>query len=59
MTVLRVFLLAIQSHIYSFASRFFFKLMQSLTVSSVHYFTYIVRRKEETLIENHTPFPIV
>jgi hypothetical protein len=35
--VLRVFLFAIHSHLYSFALRFlFFKLMQPLAVSTVH-----------------------
>ncbi len=44
--VLRVFLLAIHSHLYSFALRFLFlQIMQ--------------KRKEENLIENHTPFPVV
>ncbi len=45
--VLRVFLLAIHSHLYSFASRFIF-----LQTDATSYSFY---RKEENLIENHTP----
>jgi hypothetical protein len=47
---LRVFLLAIHSHIYSY----FFKLTQPLTLSC----STLSRRKEENLKENHTPFPM-
>ena len=56
--ILRVFLLVIQSHLYSFALRFLFlKLTQPLTVSSVRYCT-VYTVKEENLIENHNPFPM-
>ncbi len=45
--VLKVFLIAIHSHLYSFAWDFyFFKLTQPLTVS--------VKRKEENMVEIHT-----
>jgi hypothetical protein len=48
---LRVFLVAIHSHLYSY----FFKLTQTLTLS----YSTLTRRKKENLIENHTPFPVV
>ncbi len=51
--VLRVFLLAILSHLYSFSC--LEKLTQPLTVSRVQ-LLYI--GKEKNLIENHTPFPM-
>jgi hypothetical protein len=57
--ILRVFLLAIHSHLYSFALRFyFFKLTQPLTVSTIQ-LLYVHckgerRRKEENLTENQT-----
>ncbi len=56
--VLRVFLLAIHSHLYSFALRFLFlKLTQPLTVSTVHLlYTTLPRRKEKNLIENNAHF---
>jgi hypothetical protein len=58
--VLRVFLLAIQSHLNSFALLFyFFELTQPLTVSSVLLYCTLYKRKEENLIENHTFFPMV
>ncbi len=58
----RVFLPAIHSHLYSFKPWDFYysKLTQPLTVSTVQesYWT-LFRIKEENLIENHTPFPMV
>jgi hypothetical protein len=54
--VLRVFLLAIHSHLQRFA--FFFKLTQPLKVSAVQ-LLYTVKEKEENMIEKHTPFPMV
>ncbi len=59
--VLRVLLLVIHSHLFRFVclriSIYFFKLTQPLTVSTVQVL-YTVK-KEENLIENHTPFPLV
>ncbi len=54
--LLRVFLHAIHSHLYSFALRFyFFKLTQPLTVSWVHH----KGEGRKTWIVNHTPYPMV
>ena len=52
--VLRDFRLAIHSHLYSFALRFLYSrnLLQFLQSS----YCTLYRRKEENLIENHTPF---
>jgi hypothetical protein len=56
---IRVFLLAVHSHLYSFALRFyFFTLTQPPTVSTVQ-LLHTVNEKEENLIENHTPFHMV
>jgi hypothetical protein len=52
----RVFLLAIQSHLFSFALRFL--LLQTHATSYNFYWT-LYRRKEENLIENHILFPMV
>ncbi len=50
--VLRLFILAIHSHLYNFALRFyFFKLTQPLVVSRV---CTLQRRKEGKLMKNHT-----
>jgi hypothetical protein len=57
--VLRVFLLAIHSHLYSFALRLIF--LQDHATSYVFLkFGYctLKRRKVENLIENQTPFPM-
>jgi hypothetical protein len=54
--VIRVFLLAIHSHIYSFALRFLFF---QTNATSYGFYSTMKRRKEEHLIENHTPFPMV
>ncbi len=51
--VLRVFLLTIHSHLYSFALRFIF--LQTYATS----YSFYSSVKEDNLIENHTPFPIV
>ncbi len=58
--VLRVFLLGIHSHVSTALSwdLYFFKLTQLLIVSRVQ-LLYSVKEKEGTLIENHTPFPMV
>jgi hypothetical protein len=55
--VLRVF--AIYSYLYSFALRFLFlETHATLRISTVK-LLYTIKRKEENLIENHTPFPRV
>ncbi len=56
---LRVFLLAIHSHLYSIALRFLFLQTHatSYVILQFNYFT-LWRRKEENLIENHTPLPM-
>ncbi len=53
--VLRVLLLAIHSHLHRFL---FLQLTQPLTVSRGQ-LLYTVKRKEENLKENHSPFPTV
>jgi hypothetical protein len=57
--VLKVFLLAIHSHLYSFALRFLF--LQTHATSYSFYSSvqllYTVKKKGGNLIENHTPFP--
>jgi hypothetical protein len=55
--VSRVFLLAIHSHLYSFALRLL--VLQTHATSYSFYIALLYRRKEENLIENHTPFPMV
>jgi hypothetical protein len=57
--VLRVFLLAIQSHLNSSALVFLFLQTHATSYSFYSAFLYTVRRKEENLIETHTPFPLV
>ncbi len=57
--VLRVFLLAILSHLYSFALRFLIIQTHATSYSFYSVLLYIVKVKGENLIENHTPFPIV
>jgi hypothetical protein len=55
--VLKVLLLAIHCHFYSFALRFiFFKLTQPLTVSTIH-LLYTLKKKGGKTDENHTPLP--
>ncbi len=52
--VWRVFLLAIHSHLYSFALRFIFLQTHSTSYSfSFGYWLYTVKEKEENPIENH------
>ncbi len=63
--VFRVFLLAIHSHLYSFALRVIFLQTQatsysfysSVTVCTLY--STLKRRKMENLVENHSPFPMV
>jgi hypothetical protein len=54
--VFRVSLLAIHGHLYSFALIFIF-----LQTHATYYSFYctLQRRKEESLKEDHTPFPLV
>ncbi len=58
--VFRVFILAIHSHLYSFALRFLFLKIHAkpLTVSRGQ-FLYTVKAKGGKLIENHITFPMV
>ncbi len=53
---LRVFLLAIHSHLYSFALRFIFLRTHATSYS---FYCTLQRRKEENVIENHTHVPMV
>jgi hypothetical protein len=58
--ILRVFLLAIHSHLYSFAlgDFYFFKLTQPLTVSTVQ-LLHTVKENGGKPDGNHNPFPMV
>jgi hypothetical protein len=55
--LLRVFLLAIHSHLYSFVLRFLLLQMHATSTVSTVQLLYTV--KEKNLTENRTPFPVV
>jgi hypothetical protein len=57
--ILRVLLLAIQSHLYSLAWGFMFLQTHATSYLKLLYTVKENWRKEENLIENHTPFPMV
>jgi hypothetical protein len=57
--VLRVFHLAIHSHLYSFALRFIYLQTHATSYSFHSSVTVHCKGEEENLIENHTPFSMV
>jgi hypothetical protein len=57
--VLRVFLLAIHSHLYSFALRFLFLQTHATSYSLYSSVTVHLKEKGGKMIENHIPFPMV
>jgi hypothetical protein len=57
--VLRDFLLVTQSHLYNFALRFLFLQTHATSYRFFRALLNTVKEKEENLIENHTPFPMI
>jgi hypothetical protein len=57
--VLKVFLLAIQSHLYSFALRFLFLQTHATFYNFFSALLYTIKEKGGNLLENHTHFPKV
>jgi hypothetical protein len=55
----KVFLLAIQSHLYSFALRYLFLQTHATSYSFYSALLYTVKEKEGNLIENHSFYPMV